>query len=256
MTGVDKLPLVDPITLSCKDCSLAELCLPRGLSPKEFEQFVSMVKQRSPMATRDVLYRSGDAFRAIYAVKSGCIKTSISSADGEEQITGFFMPGELFGFDGLNNDHVCSAVALERSYVCELPVTSVDELAQQIPGLRRELFRMMSREINEEQSMLFLLAQRSADERLAAFLLSLSTRLQYRGHSGVEFRLSMSRHDIANYLGLAAETVSRNLGRLTEEKVISLSGRTVVIEDLVALRTRVEQCIGRGVMKPDAVGNG
>jgi CRP/FNR family transcriptional regulator len=104
--------------------------------------------------------------------------------------------------------------------------------------------------------MLFLLAQRSADERLAAFLLSLSTRLQYRGHSGVEFRLSMSRHDIANYLGLAAETVSRNLGRLTEEKVISLSGRTVVIEDLVALRTRVEQCIGRGVMKPDAVGNG
>jgi|TARA_B100001971_G_scaffold140372_1_gene129688 CRP/FNR family transcriptional regulator len=244
MTGVDKLPLAGTITLSCKDCSLAELCLPRGLSPKEFEQFVSMVKQRSPLATRDVLYRSGDAFRAIYAVKSGCIKTSIASADGGEQITGFFMPGELFGFDGLDNGHVCTAAALERSRVCELPVTSVDELAQQIPGLRRELFRMMSREINEEQSMLFLLAQRSADDRLAAFLLSLSTRMQYHGRSGVEFRLSMSRHDIANYLGLAAETVSRHLGRLTEEKVISISGRTVVIEDPANLRTRVEQCIG------------
>lgn len=195
------------------------------------------------MGSGEILYRSGDALSAIYAVKCGSIKTLIASSDGEEQITGFFMPGELLGFDGLDDGHSCTAVTLERTILCKLPTTSVDQLAGQIPGLRRELFRMMSRKLNQEQSMLFLLGQRSADERVAAFLLSLSTRMRRRGLSGKAIQLSMSRHDIANYLGMAPETVSRHLGRLTDKGVISVIGRTVTVEDPAALRSSVEPCI-------------
>ena len=256
MANVSKFSPVRPMTLSCKDCSLAELCLPRGLNPSEFDQFMSMVRQRASRISGDILYRTGDTFRAIYAVKTGSIKTLISSSDGEEQITGFFMPGELFGFDGLDYGHSCTAVALEPTLLCELPVASVDELAHQIPGLRREIFRMMSRKLSEKQSMLFLLGRRKADQRLATFLLSLSTRMQYRGLSGNEIRLSMSRHDVANYLGMASETVSRLLSRLSKEKVISVNGRTVVIENPVALRARVEPCITPNAVTLDAVSTG
>ena len=195
------------------------------------------------MGSGEILYRSGDALSAIYAVKCGSIKTLIASSDGEEQITGFFMPGELLGFDGLDDGHSCTAVTLEHTILCKMPTTSVDQLAGQIPGLRRELFRMMSRKLNQEQSMLFLLGQRSADERVAAFLLSLSVRMQRRGLSGKAIQLSMSRQDIANYLGMAAETVSRHLGRLTDKGVISVMGRTVTVEDPAALHSSVEPCV-------------
>ena len=195
------------------------------------------------MGSGEILYRSGDALSAIYAVKCGSIKTLIASSDGEEQITGFFMPGELLGFDGLDDGHSCTAVTLEHTILCKLPTTSVDQLAGQIPGLRRELFRMMSRKLNQEQSMLFLLGQRSADERVAAFLLSLSVRMRQRGLSGKAIQLSMSRQDIANYLGMAAETVSRHLGRLTDKGVISVIGRTVTVEDPAALHSSVEPCV-------------
>ncbi len=202
------------------------------------------------MASGEVLYRSGDALSAIYAVKCGSIKTLIASSDGEEQITGFYMPGELLGFDGLDYGHSCTAVTLERTILCKLPTTSVDQLAGQIPGLRRELFRMMARKLNQEQSMLFLLGQRNAEERVAAFLLSLSTRLQQRGLSGKAIQLSMPRHDIANYLGMAAETVSRHLGRLSEKGVISVMARTVTIENPAVLRSCIEPCISSDLVPP------
>jgi len=171
-------------------------------------RFETMVDQRPPLSRDEPLYRIGDQFTAIYAVKSGSLKTLVSTQDGENQITGFYLPGELFGFDGFDDNHSCSAVALERSNVCELPLDSIEELSSHIPSLRRELDRLMGRQINSDQSMLLLLSRRSADERLATFLVSLSIRFQQRGLSANEFRLSMSRHDIANYLGLAAKPLA------------------------------------------------
>ncbi len=228
--------------LSCRECSLAELCLPRGLDIKDMERFESIVGQRPPYKRGENIYRAGDNFHALYAVKSGSLKTVVSPPDGNEQIIGFSMPGELFGFDGIDDGHTCTAVALERTTLCELPLNAVAEVSQAVPGLHRELYRVMAREISVDQSMLLLLARRTAEDRLAAFLLSLSKRFADRGFSQTDFSLSMSRHDIANYLGLAAETVSRLFGRLSEAGLLTVHGRKIHIQNLDGLRGRVDGC--------------
>ena len=233
--------------LTCRDCSLAELCLPRVMSPDDLKQFETMVDQRPAMARGNFLYQTGEVFGGLYAVKSGSFKTTISAFDGEDQITGFYLPGELFGFDGFDDNHSCSAVALEHSSVCELPLNSIDQLAIKIPNLRRELDRLMAREITTDQSMLLQLSRRTAEQRLAAFLVSLSTRFRQRGFSGTEFRLSMSRHDIANYLGLAAETVSRLFKRFKENHLASVNGRTIIIQDFEALHRQVHGSGGQKI---------
>tara|TARA_Y100000031_G_scaffold131469_1_gene151843 strand:- start:975 stop:1676 length:702 start_codon:yes stop_codon:yes gene_type:complete len=227
------------VKLTCQDCSLAELCLPRALSPDDMGQFETMVGQRPAMVRGNFLYQTGDVFEGLYAVKSGSFKTTISASDGEDQITGFYLPGELFGFDGFDDHHSCSAVALEHSCVCELPLSSIDQLVVKIPSLRRELDRLMAREITTDQAMLLQLSRRTAEQRLAAFLVSLSSRFRQRGFSGTEFRLSMSRHDIANYLGLAAETVSRLFKRLKEHHLVFVNGRTIIIQDFEALHHQI-----------------
>jgi|TARA_B100000315_G_C14595411_1_gene598728 CRP/FNR family transcriptional regulator len=189
------------------------------------------------------IYRAGDDFRGLYAVKSGSLKIIVSPPDGAEQIIGFSMPGELFGFDGIDDGHTCTAVALERTTLCELPLDAVAEVSREVPSLHRELYRVMAREISVDQSMLLLLARRTAEDRLAAFLLSLSKRFADRGFSQTDFTLSMSRHDIANYLGLAAETVSRLFSRLSETGLLTVHGRKIHIQDINALRRRVDGCI-------------
>ncbi|HCX88732.1 MAG TPA: transcriptional regulator FNR [Gammaproteobacteria bacterium] len=229
--------------LSCRDCSLAELCLPRGLDPGDIERFESIVGQRPAMKRGENIYRAGDDFRGLYAVKSGSLKIIVSPPDGAEQIIGFSMPGELFGFDGIDDGHTCTAVALERTTLCELPLDAVAEVSREVPSLHRELYRVMAREISVDQSMLLLLARRTAEDRLAAFLLSLSKRFADRGFSQTDFTLSMSRHDIANYLGLAAETVSRLFSRLSETGLLTVHGRKIHIQDINALRRRVDGCI-------------
>jgi CRP/FNR family transcriptional regulator, anaerobic regulatory protein len=235
--------LVDQLAdgkLSCHDCSLAELCLPRGLDPKEISQFESIVGQRAPLKRNENIYRDGDRFRSLYAIKSGAVKLIASTPDGEDQIIGFSMPGELFGFDGINKGHTCTAVALERTTICELPLDSVDEISRDVPSLHRELYRVMAREISADQSMLLLLARRAAEDRLITFLVNLSKRFSDRNFSKTQFNLPMSRHDIANYLGLAPETVSRLFGRLTDLGLIAVEGRHIDLIDLAELHKRVD----------------
>ncbi|MDP6399181.1 MAG: fumarate/nitrate reduction transcriptional regulator Fnr [Arenicellales bacterium] len=232
------------VRVSCKDCSLAELCLPRGLDAKDLQRFEKVVGQKPPLKKGEIIYHAGDDFRALFAVKSGSLKIIMSPPDGEEQIIGFSMPGELFGFDGIEDVHSCSAVALERTSICELPLDAVSDIAREIPSLNRELYKVMANEISTDQSMLLLLARRSAEDRLAAFLLSLSRRFSSRGFSETDFVLSMPRHDIANYLGLAVETISRLFSRLAEENVVSANGRKVRIHSLDRLRQRVGDCAG------------
>ena len=233
---------LESIKLSCKNCSLSELCLPRGLSDADIAEFESIVSPKRPLSRGETLYRSGDNTQSLYAVKSGALKSVINTPDGEEQIVGFHMPGEIVGLDGIDDSHSCSVVSLERSSVCELPLKEMDKLTAAIPSLNRELHAVMRREISQDQSMLLLLAQRTAENRLATFLLSISQRLGSRGFSETEFDLSMSRHDIANYLGLAAETVSRLIARFQDSGILKVTRRHVQIQDMDELKRRVGQC--------------
>lgn len=223
--------------LVCKNCGLHDLCLPLGITGQEIEMLERIVHRKRPLQRNDHLFRPGDAMTSIYAVRSGSIKTYTLTDEGLEQITGFHLPGELLGLDAIGDgSHPCAAKALETSSVCEIPFDRLEELTLRIPGLQRQIFCIMSREIQSDEHVMILLGKKTADERLAAFLLSLSGRFKRRGFSALEFNLPMSRHDIANYLGLAVETVSRLFTRFQNTGLISVRRKFVAITDLDGLR--------------------
>ena len=221
---------------ACGNCSLRELCLPYGIGESDLRQLEQLVQRRSPVARGKRLLGQGDPLRSIFAIRTGSVKSVTVGEDGAEQITGFHFPGELVGFDAIAADvHDCSVVALEETSVCEIPFDRLDELSGSVPGLRRQLMRLLSREIQQDQQMLLLLGKKGSEARLAAFLLSLSSRFAGRGLSASRFHLSMSRGEIANYLGLAMETISRLLARFQQEDLIAVDGREVVLLDLSRL---------------------
>jgi CRP/FNR family transcriptional regulator, anaerobic regulatory protein len=204
-----------------------------GISNQELDALESIINRRRPLHRGDYLYRPGDRMEALYAVRSGSVKTSALSDDGQEQVTGFHLPGELLGLDAISEGtHPCSARALETTSVCEIPFDRLEDLASRVPGLQRQLFRIMSREIQSDEHLMTLLAKKSSDARLAAFLLSLSNRFGERGFSRQEFNLTMSRNDIANYLGLAVETVSRLFTRFQENGLLSVDRKLIQILDM------------------------
>jgi len=233
----DKVVELSKIKVACKDCSLFQLCLPVGVDGDDLQRLDDIIKRKRPVKRGDDLFRVGEPFHAVYAVRSGSIKTYAPTHDGQEQVTGFHLAGELLGLDAINtNTHPCTAKALETTSVCEIPFERLEELGAQIPSLQRQLFKVMSREIFEEETHTLLLGKRNAEERLAAFLLGISNRFKSRGFSATEFNLSMSRNDIGNYLGLAVETVSRMFTRFQEEGVLSVERKHVIIHDLERLQ--------------------
>ncbi|MDO5058852.1 MAG: fumarate/nitrate reduction transcriptional regulator Fnr [Neisseria sp.] len=212
----------------CSTCSLRELCLPVGLCPAEFEQLDAVIKQSRRLKKGEFLFRSGEAFHSLFAVRTGFFKTTVVSQDGRDQVTGFFMSGELMGMDGISsNAHSCDAVALEDSEVCELPFENMEQLSQSIPSMQTHFFRMMSREIVRDQGVMLLLGNMRAEERIAAFLLNLSQRLHSRGFAANDFILRMSREEIGSYLGLKLETVSRTLSKFHHEGMISVEHKHI-----------------------------
>lgn len=201
------------------------------------------VDQKPPINKNRHLYRNGDPFTSFYAVKSGTLKTVFTSVDGEEQIVGFHLPGELVGLDGLNTQrHTCDCVALERTSVCELPALRIEELSRQYSSVHREMHSIIGKTISEEQSMLLLLARRTAEERLASFIFSLSQRSLMRGVSSAQFDLPMSMRDIANYLGLAPETLSRLVKKFDEQGIAAIDRRRINIQSQDKLRSLVAEC--------------
>ena len=212
----------------CSTCSLRELCLPVGLMPNEFSQLDAVIRQSRRLKKGEYLFRAGEPF---------------ASQDGRDQVTGFFMSGELIGMDGIcSHIHSCDAVALEDSEVCELPFTHIEELGQDIPSLRSHFFRLMSREIVRDQGVMLLLGNMRAEERLAAFLLNLSQRLYSRGFAANDFILRMSREEIGSYLGLKLETVSRTLSKFHHEGLISVEHKHIKILDATTLKKMVSGC--------------
>ncbi|MBA1146001.1 fumarate/nitrate reduction transcriptional regulator Fnr [Ectothiorhodospiraceae bacterium WFHF3C12] len=236
---------------ACGDCSLYQLCLPVSLSTPDVERLEKIVQKRRPLGRGDHLYRAGDTFRAVYAIKAGSMKTYTISEDGEEQVTGFHLPGEMVGLDAINSgDHPCSAVALETASICEIPFDALEDLASKVPGLQRQLLRIMSKEIFADHEMLQALAKRTAEERLAIVLLSLSDRFARRGLSPYRFRLTMSRSDLSNYLGLAPETMSRLFKRFHDKGWMRGEGKEVELSNITALRLMA----GRGGEEPVSTG--
>lgn len=222
---------------ACRTCSLSDLCLPVALEAHDVDALDAIVERRRPLARGDVLYRAGDSFRYIYAVRTGALKSVTTSEDGEEQITAFHLPGEIVGLDAISfGAHASSACALDTTSICEIPFQQLEDLAESIPGLQRQLLRVMSKEIFSEQEMLHALARRTAEQRLSILLLSLSDRFARRGLSATRIRLPMSRHELSNYLGLAPETMSRLFRRFVDQGWITASGKEITLERTEALR--------------------
>lgn len=232
---------------SCTRCSLSNLCLPLAVSHEEIDRLENIVQQGRTLDKGEHIFQQYLPFRSCFAVRSGAIKTYISNSEGSEQITGFYLPGEIIGLDSVNTENYsCSAQALERTSVCEIPFSKVDELAAKIPSLQHHFFHLMSQEIQDSQQLSVLLSRYSADERIVSLLLSLSSRYRRRRLSPTKFRLPMSRGDIGNYLGLAVETVSRILSRLNQEKLIELNGREIVLNDIEGLQRLLNRAPGCG----------
>jgi CRP/FNR family transcriptional regulator len=226
---------------ACGTCSLRELCLPYGIGKEDLSRLEQLVQRIPPLQRGQRLFRQGDPLKSIFAIRTGSVKSTTLGPEGIEQITGFHFPGELVGFDAIDGDvHDCSAITLEDSSLCEIPFDQLDELSGRVPGLRRQLMRLLSREIQQDQQLLLLLGKKNADARLASFLVSLSGRFARRGLSATPFDLSMSRGEIANYLGLAVETISRLMARFQQDGLIAVESRAVTVLDLARLHEEDE----------------
>jgi len=242
MTSANKPALVtfDRLKVSCAQCNLNELCFPHGMPLEDMNKLDAVVEQRKPLHKNDYLYHESDASHAIYAVRSGSVKTIVESPNGDEQIVGFHLPGELLGFDGFMDDHhTCSAIALETTSICVLPMNKLEALCSSLPALQHQMRRIMGKEVTEEHNMLLMLGKMSAEEKIATFLLSISRRMEERHWKATEFILSMPRQDIANYLGLAVETVSRLFAHYQEEEIIQVDRRRISILNVERLRAIV-----------------
>lgn len=223
--------------VSCGDCRMKALCLPLALELDQVEKLDRIVQRGRPFQRDEYIYRAGAEFRSVYAVRSGAIKTFAVNDQGVEQVTGFYLPGEIFGMDGIaHTHHISSAVALETSSICEIPFNRLEELSLALPNLQRHFFQLMSREIINDQRLVALIGKNSAEERLATLLLSISTRNAQRSLSEVRFRLPMSRADIGNYLGLTVETVSRIFGRFQKQRLLKVDKKEIEILDLDSLQ--------------------
>ena len=222
---------------ACSQCNLRELCLPYGLSDPELDRLDELVGTRRKIKRHSHLYRSGDSFEAIYAIRTGFFKTDVLLEDGRDQVTGFQMAGEILGMDGISTEHhSCNAVALEDSEVCVIPFAKLEELSREVNALQHNFHKVMSREIVRDHGLMMLLGTMRAEERLAAFLLNMSQRFMARGYSPQEFHLRMTREEIGSYLGLKLETVSRAFSRFQEDGLVAVQQKHIRILDTPGLK--------------------
>jgi len=243
------IPVYDPtrgnvakFPTRCSACGLRELCLPCGLNGQEVDRVDELIYTRRRLKRGESLYRAGDAFSSLYAVRSGFFKTVQTLEDGRDQVTGFHMSGEIMGMDGIGPDaHICNAIALEDSEVCVIPYSRLESLGREVHALRHQFYKVLSSEIVREHGVMLLLGTMRAEERLATFLLNLSQRFMARGYSPSEFNLRMTREEIGSYLGLKLETVSRAFSKFQEEGFINVQQKHVQILDVVGLK----RCMGQ-----------
>lgn len=221
---------------SCAKCSLQTLCLPAAIGVNDMEQLDRVVRNRRPMVVGDHLYRAGQTLSALYVAREGAFKTTITDEQGMSQVIGFHLPGELIGLDALGTGaHGCDAQALTQANVCEVPLSQLEMVAAQVPGLQHQLLKIIGQSINRDHSHLEMLGVKSANDRMALFIHGMTERYRLLGRPAELLVLPMSRQDIGSYLGLVIETVSRTLNKMQEDGVISVHGRQVRILDMKRL---------------------
>ena len=226
--------------VACSNCNLRELCMPVGLNDDQLKRIDDVVAVRRKIKRGATLFRNGEQFTSLFAIRTGFFKTCVATDDGRDQVTGFQMAGEIIGLDGIVNDHhTCDAVALEDAEVCVMPFDRIEELSREVNALQHHVHKIMSREIVREHGVMLLLGSMRAEERLAAFLLNLVQRLHARGFSQSELVLRMTREEIGSYLGLKLETVSRTFSKFADDGVVEVKQRYVRIVDTDALRAIV-----------------
>ena len=246
MNATSESALVNPVAHSsggtrhvtkCSTCSLSKLCIPSGLGETEVAALDELVAVRRRISKGASLVNAGDQFHNIYAIRSGSFKGVVVGEEGQEQITGFSMAGDVIGLDGIDTDrHTLTITSLEDSEVCTVPFAPLQRLGSLSPNIQRQVFRIFSREIGREHSVMLLLGTMTSDQRIATFILSLSQRFALRGFSPLEFNFRMSRIDIGSYLGLTIETVSRSLSRFQEKGIISVRQRELSILQMEQLK--------------------
>ncbi|OGT77995.1 MAG: hypothetical protein A3J35_07220 [Gammaproteobacteria bacterium RIFCSPLOWO2_02_FULL_52_10] len=234
---------ISVLQTNCRNCSLSSLCLPKDLVGAEIKELETIVSQLPPINKHGHIFNQGDKFTSLYVIRSGCVKKYQIDADGNEQVIGFSMPGELLGIDAIGTGkYMSSAEALDTTSFCHLQYSKFEDLCQSIPGLIKHILKMAGQELVAEHDIHKAISQKSIDERVAVFFTSLSTRLKILGYSGSEFNLPMSRHDIANFLGMQPETFSRSLKKLVTDDLIDVNLKHIKIKDLDNLRTLAGHC--------------
>ena len=227
----------DSIKVACSNCNVRELCMPIGLNAEELSRVDELVATRRTIRRGTSLFRNGEKFTSLFAIRTGFFKTCVTTEDGRDQVTGFQMAGEIIGLDGIVNDqHTCDAIALEDAEVCVLPFDRIEEISREVNALQHHVHKIMSREIVREHGVMLLLGSMRAEERLAAFLLNLVQRLQARGFSKSELVLRMTREEIGSYLGMKLETVSRAFSKFSDEGMVEVKQRRIHIRDAEALK--------------------
>jgi CRP/FNR family transcriptional regulator len=213
----------------CSTCAFSQACLSQGMDKRALMDLHVLVEHVGPLHAGDHVFREGEAFTAIAAVRAGTVKTYVLDADGGEHVLGFHLPGEVIGLSAIDGEHYpCNAVALDTVMLCRFSFREMATLAARLPGLQGQLFRLLSRDIGRAA---LLAGDWTADQRMAAFLLGLSRRLTERGFSGRRFQLTMARTDIGNFLRLAPETVSRVLRRFQDDGLVAIERREVDLLD-------------------------
>jgi len=235
-------PLVlGDVKSQCGTCSLRELCLTMGLTDVDMDQLDQIVGRRRRIARDTALYRMNDPFVNLYAIRIGHFKTYQVNTSGVHHISGFRMTGELLGMEAISSErHQCDAVALEDSEVCEIPFSQLETLLAHEPTMLHHFHRMMSQQIAEDHTALLQLGNLRAEQRFAAFLLNLSTRYKDRGYSATSFQLRMSREEIASFLGLTNETISRLLSQFKKSGWVKANNREIELLDIPNLRAMVD----------------
>ena len=232
---------VSSLRPNCTTCNMLHWCIPAGFEPENRRAIDELVAKRIRLRKGDTLFRPGEKFTTLYAIRLGSVKTVLLAEDGRDQVSGFHMAGDVIGTDGIGGEHhECQAIALEDTEVCAIAYSKIEELEHASPQVLRNMHRMLAEEIGRERRVMLMLGTLRADQRLAVFLIDLARRYHARGYSSSEYVLRMTRDEIGSFLGLKLETVSRLLSRLHREGVIQVQGRIIKILDPVALKRLVE----------------
>ena len=231
----------------CEDCALFSLCFAQELTDEERSEINRVVRRRQPVDRNEHLFHGGQSIKSVSVVRSGSVKAYQLSADGDEIVSGFYLPGEIIGLDGMSGQkHPGFAVALENSRTCDIPFRDFVAMLEKSPKLNQVMLRLLSEEMAETRELLLVVGRLDARTRVALFLLSMSRRLARRQQDPDRFRLTMDRRDIANYLGLTIETVSRTMSAMQREGVIEVRGKLVSLVNRAALEDQALQARPEG----------